>query len=1153
MSVRGAWALLLVLATATVDAAQPRILRAERIDEATLKPAAVPAAAAAGAFEMAFRAYGRDFLIELHPNERLIANLPPTQKGALDAYTLLAGKVAGVPDSWVRLTVVGSELHGAVWDGDHLYAIAPAREMRNAVAEKSLAAGDGTLLYRLDDVQWRDSPPLCGVGPGHALETNYPKLTAELRENAAAAVVVDGQLHVEFIADFEFFQAFSTVTQGEMLARVNIVDGIFAEQVGIAITPHFRVFSAADDPFVASDGENLLDELAAYREATPAVRERGLAHLITGRDLTGQTAGIAFIGSLCQPAQGVSLSEGRFGALTSSIIIAHELGHNFGAPHDAEEGSACEATSTGFLMQPFVGSSSTFSDCSLAQMQPVVAAAACIEPIQFADGELIGAQVVPAFFGETIDYPIDVEASGALQLQDARVELDPGNGLSLVAAQAEGGTCTLSPGTGNYVCTLGNLASGTTRRIVAQVNPNFATSGRLQATLTATNDRFAFNSTLFSQFSAVSGTALQVISPTSISGLTRELLSFSGEVRASGQRPARNVAYRLSQPIFLTVVSITSTHGTCAPVLSEYVCNFGDLAPGTNGRVDVQVRGSFAGASQISQQATASNLLSGVGSAVGVNLTAAADVAALRSFTPLPVPLNQPFEFEINASSIGPQAIQDVVLTTTAGVTGFPIESITGPGVACTIVGSFWRCPIGTLAPGAVARFTVRARATQAGRFDATYNLEASNDDNSSNQSGLVRLDVRHPVDIELQHPPRVSVFEGRTVRSEALLTARGMATANNVRVTATLPSAVNVAAATLSGGTCSITPQSVTCTRASMPADVVATLTVDLVGTSQTGQFFATVTATADEDGEAQNSSRQQEIIVRPFFDLRLVPPPTDIPIAVGGTVNLDVDIASGPRALSNARFAFQTGGGVFVESMTLPGTSCTFNNINEWTCTLASFAANTTARVSMRVRAPSQQGPIPTHMSVFTSPDDDQTNNQAQVTWHVGPPPDASIQIEGPATLAATTNQAFPLIVNMILASTAPVADARIDLVLPSAVTVQSLPSGGPCQVVTGGARCDLGNVTPSSPNTFHFNLVASSAGDFTIEARFAASNDADAQNNVRTVALRVRAPAPPPSGNDDGGGGGGGGLGLATLCALGWLLLKRRFRATTHPITQ
>ena len=62
--------------------------------------------------------------------------------------------------------------------------------------------------------------------------------------------------------------------------------------------------------------------------------------------------GVAYSSALCSTRFGAGLSEGNAGAMFDSLVAAHEIGHNFGAPHDGKAGSACESEMGDFIMAP---------------------------------------------------------------------------------------------------------------------------------------------------------------------------------------------------------------------------------------------------------------------------------------------------------------------------------------------------------------------------------------------------------------------------------------------------------------------------------------------------------------------------------------------------------------------------------------------------------------------------------------------------------------------------------------------------------------------------------------------------------------------------------------------------------------------------------
>ena len=78
------------------------------------------------------------------------------------------------------------------------------------------------------DPTGRSGKPITGLD-------QFKSLLRELPRNATAAAVATLELEVAMIADFEFFSA-EVDPAIALLNRLNVVDGIFSEQVGVAIT-----------------------------------------------------------------------------------------------------------------------------------------------------------------------------------------------------------------------------------------------------------------------------------------------------------------------------------------------------------------------------------------------------------------------------------------------------------------------------------------------------------------------------------------------------------------------------------------------------------------------------------------------------------------------------------------------------------------------------------------------------------------------------------------------------------------------------------------------------------------------------------------------------------------------------------------------------
>jgi hypothetical protein len=450
--------------------------------------------------ELQFDAYGRRFVLALQPNEKLSPLLQ--SKSGIAPMELYKGQIDGVAKSWVRIAIVEGQLRGMLWDGSDLYVIESVAKLGNSLPTNIAVGSDATAIFRLADVVMTPGATSCGTQTNAPTDQKagdaYSSLLNELKSTPALmqAAGASRRLQITALGDTLFLNRYDTEAEArsEILLRLNNVDGIFSGQLGVEIqVPSIEIGDALSNTTSAS---SLLSELGDLRKRSPNLYSRGLTHLFTGRDLDGATVGIAYLDSLCDRQYGAGLTEASNRHWwTESLIAAHEMGHNFGAPHDGEAGKACAGTATGqFLMSPSINGKDDFSACSVQTMQPNIAQASCITALPGADVSVTSTfGVIQHAVGSTFDLNLPVSNVGGLTTVDARAEIALPSSVTVVEAYVLGGSCR--SGAGLITCELGAIAGGNSTEISLVLRSDVTGANLVTLEVSATNDTQTDNNT----------------------------------------------------------------------------------------------------------------------------------------------------------------------------------------------------------------------------------------------------------------------------------------------------------------------------------------------------------------------------------------------------------------------------------------------------------------------------------------------------------------------------------------------------------------------------------------------------------------------------------------------------------------------------------
>jgi hypothetical protein len=254
------------------------------------------------------------------------------------------GHVAGDPESVVRLLIQKDLLLGLIRTGDEWIFIDPLRKYDKSAARNEI------VLFDDDDVR-PEAAALCGAGElihrAHDLTGSGPSSNGidNVTDEALISPPVRRRFDIAVEADYEFYLVYGSSTSSTMEGIINVVDGIYKGELALTLRISDLFVWTVDDPYTdVTTSTNLLNEFRAYWNANRTGVTRDVAHLFTNKD-TANVAGQAFLNVVCNsPSSSYGFSH-EYSLL--SKITAHEIGHNFNAPHDSTNCSG-----SGFLMCP---------------------------------------------------------------------------------------------------------------------------------------------------------------------------------------------------------------------------------------------------------------------------------------------------------------------------------------------------------------------------------------------------------------------------------------------------------------------------------------------------------------------------------------------------------------------------------------------------------------------------------------------------------------------------------------------------------------------------------------------------------------------------------------------------------------------------------
>lgn len=166
--------------------------------------------------------------------------------------------------------------------------------------------------------------------------------------------------------DFEFFMhngADEAATIAAVQAMLDVAGGAFLAGPGVVFdVTAIVVRSTADDPYSATDAAGIFAEARSEWAALDIPHD--LVVLVSGKNLSGGVLGVAGLSGLCTENGVAVIAPTPVKGSMAPVILTHELGHVFGAPH-------CDGDPDCRIMCAFLGGcgpTDSFGPSSVAAM-----------------------------------------------------------------------------------------------------------------------------------------------------------------------------------------------------------------------------------------------------------------------------------------------------------------------------------------------------------------------------------------------------------------------------------------------------------------------------------------------------------------------------------------------------------------------------------------------------------------------------------------------------------------------------------------------------------------------------------------------------------------------------------------------------------------
>jgi len=309
------------------------------------------------------------------------------------------GNVIGDPGSSVRITLENQYVYGYFIYDNEKYYVEPAKKWDKSLSPSMM------VVYTAQQVR-KDKDVSCAA----TIEDEEVKEKGTNLKMAGSCQVAELAIAIDYSYRQTYGDNVSAINQtiSVMNMVAGVYEGAFTDDIRFEIVEHFVSDCSTCDPWTTSTNANvLLDDFSAWGP-TGFSSNHDIGQFWSDRDMCGDNgncsvAGLAWINAVCGTFRYHILEDFTTTAWQLRVLVSHEMGHNFGANHDA--------SGSGHIMAPSVSTNTTtWSPTSVNVINTAIAGFDCFEECVIGScSELLSISTSGCSIGNPSTYDLTLE------------------------------------------------------------------------------------------------------------------------------------------------------------------------------------------------------------------------------------------------------------------------------------------------------------------------------------------------------------------------------------------------------------------------------------------------------------------------------------------------------------------------------------------------------------------------------------------------------------------------------------------------------------------------------------------------------------------------------------------------------------------------